>query len=119
MSDLVSFVLLILGGLLVLLAGVGIVRMPDTFTRLQAAAKASTLGLAAILLGVAIHDAELAVVTRCLLIAGFVFLTAPVSAHVVARAASVLGVKMWEGTVTDELRRDREAAAEREVAKGR
>ena len=109
MSDLTEFLasaLLLIGGVFMLLAGIGIMRMPDLFMRMQAATKAASLGVGCMLLAVALHFGELAVTTRCLLVTAFVFLTAPVAAHVIARAAYSVGVPLWSGTIVDELRRD-------------
>lgn len=100
--------LLLLGGAFMLLAGVGILRMPDLFMRMQAATKAATLGIGCMLLAVAVHFAELSVSARALLVIGLVFLTAPISAHMLARAAYAIGVPLWEGTLVDEYRADRE-----------
>ena len=104
MNDLISAVLLLIGAAFLLLAGVGVVRMPDVFTRMQAATKASTLGVGCVLLAVAVHFNELGIIMRAL--AGIVFflLTAPVTAHVIGRAAYFLGVPLWRGTTHDELR---------------
>jgi multicomponent Na+:H+ antiporter subunit G len=104
MSDVVSAVLIVVGGAFMLLAGVGVVRMPDLFMRMQAATKAATLGAGCMLLAVAVHFGELTVVTRALLVTAFVFLTAPVAAHMIARAAYSVGTPLWEGTIADELR---------------
>lgn len=106
MSDRVSAVLVVVGALFMLLAGVGVLRLPDVFMRLQAATKAATLGVGCMLLAVAIHFQDLAVATRAMLVTGFVFLTAPVGAHMIARAAYAVGAPLWEGTITDELRQD-------------
>lgn len=111
MSEHIAAALLLLGAAFVLLAGVGVLRMPDVYMRLQAATKAATLGVGCLLLGVGIYDADMAVTTRCLLIAGFVFLTAPVSAHVMARAA-VGRVPLWENSLIDELSAARQAEEE-------
>lgn len=122
MSEAISGSLLILGGLFMLLAGVGVVRMPDLFMRMQAATKAATLGTGCMLLAVAVHFGDLAVTTRAVLVTIFVFLTAPVAAHVIARAAYSVGVPLWEGTLCDELRDDRaraDAEADRAAASPR
>jgi len=95
---------LFVGALFMLLAAVGVLRMPDLFTRMQASTKAATLGVGCILLGVTLHFDTLAVTTRALAVIAFVFLTAPVAAHMIARAAYFVGVPLWEGTVIDELR---------------
>jgi multicomponent Na+:H+ antiporter subunit G len=107
MSERISAVLLVVGALFMLLAGLGLLRLPDLFMRLQAATKASTLGVGCMLLGVAVHFQDLAVTVRAVLVIGFFFLTAPVGAHVIARAAYAVGVPLWKGTITDELRHRR------------
>jgi len=56
------------------------------------------------MLSVALHFGELGVVTRALLAIAFFFLTAPVAAHMIGRAAYFVGVPLWEGTLRDELR---------------
>ena len=104
MSDWVTALLLITGGLFMLLAAIGIVRQPDLFTRMQAATKAVALGSTCLLIAVAVYFADLGVTTRALLISVFIFLTAPISAHLIARAAYFVGVPLWRGTVVDELR---------------
>jgi multicomponent Na+:H+ antiporter subunit G len=106
LTELLASALVIIGGLFMLLAGIGIMRMPDLFMRMQAATKAASLGVGCMLLAVALHFGELTVTTRCLLVTAFVFLTAPVAAHVIARAAYSVGVPLWSGTIVDELRRD-------------
>jgi multicomponent Na+:H+ antiporter subunit G len=95
--------LLLIGAAFMLLAGIGIVRQPDLFTRMQAATKAATLGAICTLLAVAVYFSDLAITTRALLISLFIFLTAPVSAHLIARAAYFVGAPLWRGTVIDEL----------------
>jgi multicomponent Na+:H+ antiporter subunit G len=94
------------GATLVLLAAIGILRMPDLFTRMQAATKASTLGLGCLLASVAIELADFSSVVRAIGIGAFVMLTSPVSNHVIARAAYLARVPLWEGTLVDEWRED-------------
>jgi multisubunit Na+/H+ antiporter MnhG subunit len=66
MNDLVTAALLLVGASFLLLAGVGRVRMPDLFSRMQCATKASTLGVAGILLAVAVHFNDLGITMRAL-----------------------------------------------------
>lgn len=104
MSDILSNALMLIGALFLLLAAVGVVRMPDLFTRMQPATKAATLGIACTMLAVAVHFGEIDVTSRALAAIVFFLLTAPVTAHLVGRAAYFVGVPLWEGTVVDELR---------------
>lgn len=94
--------LLLAGATLVLLAAVGVLRMPDVFTRMQSSTKASTLGLGCLLLSLAVLHPEADYVIRAGSIAAFVMLTAPVAAHVIARAAAQTGSPLWVGTKVDE-----------------
>jgi multicomponent Na+:H+ antiporter subunit G len=104
MREIVTAFLMLSGALFCLLGAIGITRMPDLFTRLQAATKTGTLGVGLILVGVAIHFAEMGVSVRAVLVIAFLFLTAPVAAHVIARAAYFVNVPLWEKTQLDELR---------------
>jgi multicomponent Na+:H+ antiporter subunit G len=94
--------LFIAGATFGLLAGVGVLRMPDVFTRMQASTKASTLGLGCLLAGVALRNPEPSFVVRAASIAAFMLLTTAVSAHVIARAAARSGAPIWKGTMVDE-----------------
>lgn len=94
--------LFIVGGTLALLAAVGVLRMPDVFTRMQASTKASTLGLGCLLTAVALRNPTLSFVVRAFSIAAFMLLTTAVSAHVIARAAARSGAPLWKGTLVDE-----------------
>jgi multicomponent Na+:H+ antiporter subunit G len=104
--DLVTAVLWLVGSAFALLAAVGVLRMPDVFTRMQASTKASTLGLACLLLGAALQLGDLSSVVRAASIGAFVLLTTPVAGHVIARASYFSQVPLWKGTVLDERERD-------------
>ena len=104
MNELISNILMLTGAVLLLLAAVGILRMPDLFTRMQPATKGTTLGIACTLLAVAVHFADSGITTRALAAIAFFFLTAPVTAHLISRASYFVGVPLWKGTVIDELR---------------
>lgn len=94
--------LFIAGATLGLLASVGVLRMPDVFTRMQASTKASTLGLGCLLAAVALRNPELSFAVRAASIAAFMLLTTAVSAHAIARAAARSGAPIWTGTIVDE-----------------
>lgn len=102
MSEVVAGGFLLAGSTLALLAAVGVLRMPDVFTRMQSSTKAATLGLGCLLVGLVILHPQTETVIRAGTIAAFIMLTTPVSAHVIARAAARTGSPLWVGTVVDE-----------------
>lgn len=104
MNEVVSIALLLVGASFLLLASVGVLRMPDLFMRMSAATKAGTLGIACMLLAVAVYFPGLGVTTRALAAIVFFLMTAPVAAHQIGRAAYFVGVPLWKGTIRDELR---------------
>ncbi len=104
MTEILVASLLLIGSLFMLLASVGVLRMPDVYMRLATSTKASTLGVACILTAVAVHFAQIGVGTRAIAAVVFIFLTAPIAAHMIGRAAYVVGVPMWNRAVVDELR---------------
>ena len=103
MTDWPATIAVVLGVVFCVLSAVGVLRMPDVYIRLQVASKASSLGIALLVLGVALHFGELSVSIRGLLVVIFLFLTAPVSAHVIGRAAYITGTPVAPGTDPDEL----------------
>jgi multicomponent Na+:H+ antiporter subunit G len=104
MREVIAAVLLLVGGAFMLLAAIGVARMPDVYTRLSAAAKGNTLGLGCLLAAAAVYFGELGVTTHAVAIVLFVILTTPVSAHLIGRAAYFVRVPLWDGTVRDDLR---------------
>ncbi|MCY4527216.1 MAG: monovalent cation/H(+) antiporter subunit G [Anaerolineaceae bacterium] len=96
--------LLLTGAFFMLMGAVGIVRLPDLFMRMSATTKSATLGVSFMMLAVALHFNDLAIGARALATILFVFLTAPIAAHMIARAGYLRGVSLWRGTISDELR---------------
>lgn len=104
MQLIISTLLITIGTFFILIAGLGLVRMPDLFLRMSASTKAATLGVGCTLLGVAVYFGDFATFIRAGAIIIFLLLTAPVAAHLVGRAAYQDGVPLWEGTQFDDLR---------------
>jgi multicomponent Na+:H+ antiporter subunit G len=102
MIEFLAGFLILAGALLALLAAIGVLRLPDVFTRMQASTKALTMGLGCLLAGLILLHPSTALVIRAGSIAAFVMMTAPVSAHVIARAAARTGAPLWIGTHVDE-----------------
>ncbi|HEY9033612.1 MAG TPA: monovalent cation/H(+) antiporter subunit G [Pseudomonadales bacterium] len=99
---LLSFFLLA-GAALMLLAAIGIVRLPDLPTRMHATTKSGVLGISLIMMAVALAFMRADISARALAIIVFVLLTAPVAAHVIGRAGYFVGVPLWDGTIKDDL----------------
>jgi multicomponent Na+:H+ antiporter subunit G len=109
----VLIVLCVLTGVFFIFVGsLGVVRLPDFYSRVHAPTKAATLGLFFLLIAISISQPEPMVITKALLALLFIGATAPVGAHILARAAYRNGVAPMEGTLFDEyaepvrLRRD-------------
>lgn len=89
----VAGALLIVGAVFSFLAAIGILRLPDLYTRMHAASKAGSLGAGLALIAIAIYSLDAAVALRALAGVTFLLLTAPVAAHLLARAAYTAGYK--------------------------
>ncbi len=104
--DVAGSALLLTGVLLTVVAGFGLVRFPDVYSRMHAATKPATLGLLLICVGAALVLDDGADRAKLLLVAVFQFVTAPVAAHMVGRAAYGAGVGALDDLVVDELKDD-------------
>ena len=106
MNEHAGYALIVLGLLFDFLGCLGLIRLPDVYNRLQASAKCITLGTCGILLGLFLITGFTGTGIKALLCLVFIILTAPVSAHALARSAYRSGVKPWSGTVIDEYEED-------------
>ena len=102
MSDILVMIFCTLGAVFILIAALGIYRMPDFYTRLSVTVKAGTLGVGCILGSVAFYFYDFAVSTKVFSIIFFLFITSPVAAFMISRTAYVSGIKLWKNTVVDE-----------------
>ncbi len=89
--DLLVAALLVAGAFFTVTAALGLVRLPDLYTRMHAASKVGTAGSGLLLLAAGLHAQDGAVVARVLVGLGFLVLGAPVAAHLIARAARRTG----------------------------
>ena len=94
------------GVLFIVVTAIGLVRLPDLYTRAHAASKSATLGVMCILLGVFFHFwlIEDHFNARILLGILFIFITGPVGGHIMSRSSYIAGIKPWSGTVRDDLK---------------
>lgn len=87
---------LILGGLFFVVVGtIGLIRMPDVYTRLHAAGMTDSIGAGAILMGLAVQAGLSLISVRLLLISAFLLLTSPIGTHALARAARAGRIKPY------------------------
>jgi multicomponent Na+:H+ antiporter subunit G len=96
-------VLLVSGVLLAVTAALGLQQFPDVFARMHAATKPATLGLLLILLAAALVMPSAGDVAKLLLVVVLQFITAPVAAHMIGRAAYRSGTELSPATAIDEL----------------
>lgn len=105
-GEFIIAVIILGGAAFSLIASIGLNRLPDMFTRMHAASKAGTVGSGLLLLAAGLNANDLSILSRSL--AGFLFfiLTAPISAHLLAKAAHQVGYSLHKSSI-DDLRRDR------------
>lgn len=98
----VSAILLLVGSVFALIGSIGIVRMPDVFTRLHAAGITDTLGAAGVLLGLALKAGFSLLLVKLLLMLVFLLLLNPTACHALARAALHGLRRPWMGLTHDD-----------------
>lgn len=105
--DILVIALVLVGAAFSALAAIGIIRMPDLYTRMQSATKAGTLGVACAVLAAAVHFRSTLTTVEAMLVIVFLFATAPIASLLIARAAYVIGVPLWPQTERDDLQTTR------------
>ena len=93
--DIMSWILLGIGTLFLLIGAVGLIRLPDFFSRMHAAGLIDTLGAGLILVGLMIEAGWSLNLAKLVLILLFLLFTSPTSSHALAHAALVHGLKPW------------------------
>ena len=101
--DLITCGLLLFGAVFAVTASVGVIRFPDLFTRMHAASKSGTLGVISLAAALGTHFGSADIAIQALLVSLFLLLTAPIGAHIAARAAYLTGTRPWAGSVIDAL----------------
>ncbi|MGD9330389.1 MAG: monovalent cation/H(+) antiporter subunit G [Desulfobacterales bacterium] len=111
MAEWITAIFILLGALFCLVAAIGLLRLPDTLTRMHAATKAGTLGAGMIMAAVAVFFTDIGTVLRALLGLVFLYMTAPVGAHLIGRAAYRSGIRLssrtWVDHLADDIKADR------------
>lgn len=103
--EIVASILLLVGTAFTLIGSIGLVRLPDFYTRMHAPTKATTLGVSGVLAAAAltIPGGVFAVGLKAFLVIVFLFLTTPIGAHMMGRAARAGGIGFCPETHVDEL----------------
>ncbi|MHC4160032.1 MAG: monovalent cation/H(+) antiporter subunit G [Planctomycetota bacterium] len=101
MTDIIGYILIIIGILFDIFGCIGLVRFPDVYNRLQASTKCVTLGTILLLAGVALVSGVGPTSARAIIVAVFILITSPTAAHAIAKGAYASGVKLWENSVVD------------------
>lgn len=110
MTDLVQYaagLLILAGATFSFLAALGIVRLPDVYMRLHAASKAGVVGAGLVLAAIILVSGQIAVSLRAVFGIAFLLLTTPVSAHLLARAAYLSGLRPSPLTRINEIEETR------------
>ncbi|MDQ0317483.1 monovalent cation/H(+) antiporter subunit G [Amorphus orientalis] len=103
MIEVLAYLLKAIGTTFLLIAAVGVVRLPDAFTRMHAATKAGTLGAGLVVLGSALPLESAFSIGTAIVTLLFLLLTVPLASHSLGRAAYIGGAPFWQGTASDAL----------------
>lgn len=93
--SLLTWALLLSGAFFLVTGALGMVRLPDVFTRMHAAGMTDTMGAGLILVGLCLHSGANLVTMRLLLVLAFLWFTSPIATHAVAKAALAAGTEPY------------------------
>jgi len=91
-----ALALLVIGGVFLAISSIGLLRLPDFYTRAHAVGKAETLGSMLVLIGLAVHNGADLTSLKILLILAIIFITNPTATHALMRSAFRSGVAIWK-----------------------
>ncbi|WP_162051364.1 monovalent cation/H(+) antiporter subunit G [Pontibacter pamirensis] len=105
LKEIISCVFILSGVMFMLVATIGLLRLPDFYIRMSAITKGSTLGLGLILFGLGIYFNQPSMLLKVLAVITFTFITAPVAAHVIGRTAVQNKIPFWKHTNLNEFKK--------------
>ncbi len=108
MIEIPAYILMLVGSACAIIGAIGLVRLPDVYNRLHANTVIAVGGAILITLGAGLLRGLDVYLIKALTIVVFLFITNPVGAHAIARAAHKSGVKLWKGSVIDQLKEEKE-----------
>lgn len=91
-----AIIMMVIGGLFLTISSIGLLRLPDFFTRAHAVGKAETLGSMLVLGGLAVYNGADLTSAKILLILVIIFITNPTATHALMRSAYRSGVAIWK-----------------------
>lgn len=103
-TEILAATFLLAGCLFMLVAALGVFRMPDLLTRMHATTKSGVLGAGLIMCAVMFFFGDSSVTLKALAVMAFTTLTSPIAAHTIGRAGYFIGVPLWDKTIKDELK---------------
>lgn len=104
MIDIIVAIIATIAAVFILLAAIGIIKMPDTFLRISATTKASTFGVGLSMLCAAIYFQDMAITFKIIAVVSFLLLTAPVGAHLLCRTCKIIGIPQWDKYVINDMK---------------
>ncbi|WP_169972741.1 monovalent cation/H(+) antiporter subunit G [Tautonia rosea] len=104
MTDLLIMIATVVGTFLMVVASLGVLRLPDFFQRVHPPAKSSTLGLLFLLIALVIELPDVETITKAVLAFVFLALTAPAAIHLLTRSAYRQGIPCAQDPTPDDYR---------------
>ena len=108
MNEIIAFIFIGIGIGFNFFGCLGLIRFPDIYNRLQAGTKCVTFGTIFILIGVLIFTGFNATGVKAIICMVFILITSPTAAHAISRGAHRYGVKLWEKSIMDQYKEDKE-----------
>lgn len=103
MENYIALIFLVIGTLFIFVASVGLLKMPDVYLRMSASTIGGTFGVASMLIAVAVYFGGSSLILHVAGVIIFLILTVPVGAHMLGRTARIIGLKMWDKSVADDM----------------
>jgi len=105
MKEVIVSFFLLSGTFFMLIASIGIIRLPDFYIRMSVVTKASTIGLGLMMIGAGIYFNTLEALIKVIAIVIFIIATSPIAAHIISKAASQIKVPFWKKTDLTDYRK--------------
>ena len=107
MNETIGMILFAVGVAFNFFGCLGLIRLPDIYSRLQASTKCVTFGTIFILIGVLVYIGISALAIKAILCLVFILLTSPTAAHAISKGAHHSGVPLWKESVVDQYEKDK------------